>query len=508
MSGEDSNLLIEQRRKKLEALRAKGLDPYPTSPAQPSHVAAALSAGHEKTSGPDLDATPVKASLAGRLMTIRLFGKAAFAHLQDRSGKLQVFFDQKGLGEKFDAFKELIDIGDIVFVEGVLFRTKTQELTLRVQSFKLLSKAVRPLPEKWHGLSDVETRYRQRYVDLIVNEEVRRTFRLRSQLTTWIREFFVSRDFFEVETPMMHTLASGARARPFVTHHNTLQMDLFMRIAPELYLKRLVVGGFDRVFEIGRNFRNEGISTQHNPEFTMLEFYWAYATYEDLMRLTEELLSGLAQKIAGQTKVKLGEGEIEFAAPYKRLTLAGAVAALPGFTEEAVKDFGAFSSVLEANGKKLDEKTRRRIFDPQEPEKNRTVLFEELVERTLIQPTFVTGFPAAVSPLARRTDGAPHLTDRFELFIAGREIANGFNELADPDDQKSRFEAQVAAKEAGDEEAMDYDADYIRALEYGLPPTAGEGIGIDRLVMLLTDSPSIRDVILFPLLRPEKTEGA
>lgn len=497
--------LLEQRRKKVEDLRAQGVDPFPASRGIPKDLAGDLCRHYADTPGAGLEEKPIEAALAGRLMSARLFGKAAFSHLQDRSGKIQLFFEEKTLGPAFEQYKKMLDIGDIVAVEGALFRTKTGELTVRVRSFRLLAKSVRPLPEKWHGLSDVETRYRRRYVDLIVNDEVREAFRLRSRIVTWIREFFTSRDFLEVETPMMQPLVSGARARPFTTHHNTLDLDLYLRIAPELYLKRLVVGGFERVFEIGRNFRNEGISTQHNPEFTMLEFYWAYATYEDLMSLTEELLSDLARKVSGgSTKIAHAEQNLDFAPPFGRITLSQAVDRLEGFSAKALHDIAAFSEVLAKNGKKMEGAAIRRLFDQGEPEKNRTVLFEECVERALVQPTFVTGYPAAVSPLARRSDSNPEITDRFELFIAGREIANGFNELADPDDQRARFEKQVEAKNAGDVEAMDFDADYIRALEHGLPPTAGQGIGIDRLVMLLTNSASIRDVILFPQLRPEK----
>ena len=367
-------------------------------------------------------------------------------------------------------------MGDFVYVKGPLFRTKTGELTIRAKEFQLACKAVQPLPEKWHGLTDVEIRYRQRYVDLIVNDEVRRAFEIRSKVTQGIREFFVRREFLEVETPMMHPIPGGAIAKPFITHHNKLNMELFLRVAPELYLKRLVVGGMERVFEIGRNFRNEGISTQHNPEFTMLEFYWAYATYEDLLELTETLLAELAQKILGNTEVEYQGEKLRFKAPFARYTM-----------KEAVEKFGNVkapqASVADLSGEKLAE------------------IFEAKVESQLIQPTFITGFPTVISPLARRNDKDPEITDRFELYIYGREIANGFNELNDPEDQAERFRKQVESLHGGNEEAMHFDADYIRALEYGMPPTAGEGIGIDRLVMLFTNSPSIRDVILFPQLK-------
>lgn len=466
----EENIYIEQRKRKVFELRQKGLNPYPQN-VKPAHTAGQIVKEYDVKSGPELEKLNNPCSIAGRVLFIRSFGKAAFVKLRDFTGQLQVYFEQQGLGvEVFDQFKQL-DVGDIIWVEGTLFRTKTNELTLKARAFKLAAKSIRPLPEKWHGLQDVEARYRQRYLDLIVNPKVRETFAIRSKVLNLIREFFLARDFFEVETPMMHPIPGGAAAKPFITHHNKLDMDLYLRIAPELYLKRLVVGGLERVFEIGRNFRNEGISTQHNPEFTMLEFYWAWANYEDLMKLTEELVQELARKIHGQTEVEYQGTKLNFKAPYPRLTMP-----------EAVQKF-AKKDPAKLNPEKM------------------LALFEKEVEPKLIQPTFVTQFPTVVSPLARRNDQNPDIADRFELFIYGREIANGFNELNDPEDQAARFRQQAEAKEKGDEEAMHYDADYVQALEVGFPPTAGEGIGIDRLVMLLTDSPSIRDVILFPQLK-------
>jgi lysyl-tRNA synthetase class 2 len=440
-------------------------------------------------------------TVAGRIVALNSFGKAAFIRVQDRSGAIQVHVKKDALGDAYEAFK-LCDLGDFVGIAGTAFRSKTGELSLSATKLIPLTKTFRPLPgkfakgdaaQKWldehvGALADTEQRYRQRYLDLLANPAVRDTFVKRSKLTQFIRNFLDARGYLEVETPMMHPLVTGAAARPFTTHHNTLDMKLFMRIAPELYLKRLVVGGFDRVYEINRNFRNEGISTRHNPEFTMLEFYEAYATYNDLMDLTEQMLSQAAVAVTGGTQVKYGEHEIDFKAPWKRLPMWQAV-------REKVP------SLTDPN----DVEAMRRLV-PEGAKMNRgeliAALFEHHVEATLIQPTFVTEFPVEISPLARRNDTDPSITDRFELFVVGREIANGFSELNDPIDQRQRFEAQVEAKAAGAQETMDYDADYIRALEHGLPPTAGEGIGIDRLAMLFTDSPSIRDVILFPLLKP------
>ena len=466
------NVYVQERRKNKDALQQAGIAPYPAAyQLKPTHTAAALHSQFRETDAAALEGAKEIYRLAGRIMTLRLFGKAGFLHLKDRTGKIQIFFEKHAFAEeKFKLFKAL-EVGDFITVSGPLFRTKTGELTLRAQDFELGCKALQPLPEKWHGLTDVETRYRQRYVDLMVNEEVLRTFQIRSQTVQLIREFFTAMEFLEVETPMMHSIPGGAVAKPFVTHHNKLDVDLFLRVAPELYLKRLVVGGMERVFEIGRNFRNEGISTQHNPEFTMLEFYYAYATYEDLMSLTETLLEQLATKILGSATVEYQGTKLQFKAPFARYTM-----------KEAVEKFA---------GVKADKLSGEKL----------TEIFEEKVEGKLIQPTFITSFPTIVSPLARRNDQDPEIADRFELFIMGREIANGFNELNDPDDQAERFRNQVESLHKGNEEAMHFDADYIRALEYGMPPTAGEGIGIDRLVMLLTNSPSIRDVILFPQLK-------
>jgi lysyl-tRNA synthetase class 2 len=486
---------IVARRKKLAELRALGCSGYPND-FRPRDLAGDLSAQYAGTSGADLDATPVKVALAGRLMAIRDFGKAAFAQLQDRAGRLQIYVTRAELGdEQFQVFRQL-DLGDIVGVEGRLFRTKTNELSVMVERLVYLAKALRPLPEKWHGLQDVELRYRQRSLDLLVNPEVQRVFERRARILQAIRVFFTDRGFLEVETPMMHPVAGGALARPFVTHHNTLDLDLFLRIAPELYLKRLVVGGLDRVFEINRSFRNEGVSTQHNPEFTMLEFYQAYATYEDLMATTEELFASLAESITGSVRVPYGEHEIDLTPPWRRVSLKDAVAEHAGIPRADVDDPGRLAALA---------RDRRIPIPPGAPHGKAVVeVFEKIVEERLIQPTFITGYPVEVSPLARLSDREPGIVDRFELFIAGRELANGFSELNDPEDQRQRFEEQLRARGSGDEEAHAMDEDYVRALEHGMPPTAGEGIGIDRLVMLLTNSPSIRDVILFPQMRPER----
>jgi lysyl-tRNA synthetase, class II len=440
--------------------------------------------------------TPVKVAVAGRVVMARLFGKAGFLKLRDRTGEIQIYCQKQHLSdEDFQVFK-LTDIGDIVSGEGTLFITKTGELTIQVDQFTIATKSLLPLPEKWHGLSDVETRYRQRYVDLIANPEVRTTFLTRAKIIDAIRAFFQSHDFLEVETPMMHPIPGGATARPFVTHHNTLDMDLFLRVAPELYLKRLVVGGLERVFEVNRNFRNEGISTQHNPEFTMLEWYQAYAVYTDLMAFIETCIAQLCDALFASTTVTYQETALNFAAPFARYTMREAVEQLGGVPAGVLDDAAQLAAFAQ-------EKKIHIAGKSPAPGIVLTRIFEELVEHQLMQPTYITAFPVEVSPLARRSDADPTVTDRFELFICGREIANGFSELNDPIDQAQRFQAQAAAKAAGDHEAMYFDADYIRALEHGMPPTAGAGIGIDRLVMLLTDAPSIRDVILFPQLRPE-----
>jgi len=490
----DTNQIIAERRAKLTALRTHG--PAFPNDFRRADLAADLHRAGDGRTNEDLEANPVSVCLAGRMMLKRVMGKASFATLQDMSGRIQIYVTNDVTGvELHDAFKHW-DLGDILGAEGTLFRTRTGELTVKVTGLRMLSKSLRPLPEKFHGLTDQEQKYRQRYVDLITNPDSRAVFVKRSQIVQAIREFYVGRGYLEVETPMMHPIPGGAAARPFVTHHNALEMELYLRIAPELYLKRLVVGGFEKVFEINRNFRNEGISTRHNPEFTMLEFYEAYQDYRYLMDLTEDLLRTVAQRVLGTTTVTYQGTAIDLGKPFDRLTMA-----------EAIHQYHPHHS--------LDDLAKpeylRRALDAFQVEVFPTdgvgllqlKLFEKTTEDKLIQPTFIVAHPTDVSPLARANDADPSITDRFELFITGREIANGFSELNDPEDQAARFAEQAKAKEAGDEEAMYFDADYLRALEYGLPPTAGEGIGIDRLVMLLTDSPSIRDVILFPHLRRE-----
>ena len=494
---DNDNQYVELRRGKAKELRDRGLNPYANG-VSPSHTAAEIHHIYDEKGAEDLEKLTESFSVAGRIMAIRAFGKAAFLQVKDRSGSLQVFVQKQSVPEELFALYKLMDVGDFAWFHGKLFRTKTNELTLASDDLKLVTKSVRPLPEKWHGLTDVETRYRQRYVDLIVNDDVKKTFVKRSETIRAIREFMVSRGFLEVETPMMHPIPGGAAAKPFVTHHNKLGMDLFLRIAPELYLKRLVVGGVERVFEINRNFRNEGISIQHNPEFTMMEFYQSFATYEDLMKLTEELVSHCAEKVLGKTSVSYQGVELNLAPPYRRMTMK----------ESLVEVGGVDPSVLTSREKALA--FARSLGDePKSKDEGLgailTEIFELTVEKKLIQPTFITQYPTEVSPLSRRNDADPDVVDRFELFIYGREIANAFSELNDPEDQAERFKKQVEALGRGDEEAMHYDEDYVTALEYGMPPAAGEGIGIDRLVMLLTDSPSIRDVILFPTLKKQNT---
>ena len=492
---EDSTI-IRQRREKIQALRQAGIEPFPNT-FTPQHRIAEILDRYGAASHVDLEALAETFSLAGRLVLVRQFGKATFFHFQDESGRLQGYIQRQEVGpEAYALFKQL-DLGDIVGFTGRLFRTKTNELTLAVQSFVLLTKSVRPLPEKYHGLSDVELRYRRRYVDLIVNPEVKDVFRTRSRIIRLLREFMDQRGFLEVETPMMQSIPGGAAARPFETYHNVLAMPLYLRIAPELYLKRLLVGGFHRVFEINRNFRNEGISTQHNPEFTMMEFYQAFATFEDLMRLTEAMFAGLMQNLNSANKILYQGQELDFTPPWRRLEMAESLTAVGGIPAEVVADPDALVALALAQGVALrpGEGYGRAMAK----------LFDLHVEPRLFQPTFITGFPIEISPLSRRNQNNPEIADRFELFIAGKEIANGFSELNDPEDQRQRFLKQVAAREAGNDEAHFMDEDYVRALEYGMPPAAGEGIGIDRLVMLLTDSASIRDVIFFPQLRPEGT---
>jgi lysyl-tRNA synthetase class 2 len=497
--GSKEQEIYAQRLEKAQKWREAGFNPYGNG-YRPQHQAADIHARHGQQSTEELEqAPPLTYDVAGRIVAVRSFGKAAFIKLRDRSGELQAHLKKDALGDAYELFK-LCDMGDFVAVQGTLFRSKTGELTLAAQRFVPLTKSLRPLPEKWHGLTDVEVRYRQRYLDLVSNPEVKQTFLKRNKLVRFIRDFLDARDYVEVETPMMHPLVSGAAARPFTTHHNALDIDLYMRIAPELYLKRLVVGGFERVYEINRNFRNEGISTRHNPEFTMLEFYQAYATYEDLMDLTEEMLSGAAKEVTGDTKVPYQGHILDFTRGWKRIPMTEAIREIvPSLSDKDMMDPDRLRHALLGT---THSEAERRAIETMHHGELVGALFEHHVEHTLVHPTFITHFPTAVSPLARRNEQNPELTDRFELFVAGREIANAFSELNDPLDQKERFLAQLEAKQRGQQETMDYDEDYIRALEHGMPPTAGEGIGIDRLAMLFTDAASIRDVILFPLLKP------
>ena len=492
---EEFNEQRTQRITKLKTLREMGIQPYGTR-FDLTHNIEQILTDHSGKPQDELDQNRIHCRIAGRIVALRRFGKAAFASLQDGAHRLQVYLKKDVLGDNGFHLSQELDLGDWIGVEGHLFRTKTNELTLEVQKLTFLSKGLRPLPEKWHGLTDIETRYRQRYVDLIANPEVHKIFETRSRLIAGIRNYFTEQGFLEVETPMMQPIPGGATARPFVTHHNALNTDLYLRIAPELYLKRLIVGGFRRVFEINRSFRNEGLSTRHNPEFTMLEFYQAYADYNDLMALTEDLFSKLAKDICGTTVLEYQGQNINLTPPWRRL---------PYF--EAVLEYNQLDrSILENREAAEGAAKQLRVEVP----KGTThvgilnLIFEETVESKLIQPTFITDYPTEISPLSRRKDSDPSLTDRFELFIGTRELANGFSELNDPIDQRQRFEEQVAQREAGDDEAHYLDEDFVRALEYGMPPTAGEGIGIDRLVMLFTNQASIRDVILFPQLRPEK----
>ena len=486
---------VEVRRQKLARLRDAGHKVYPND-FQPNHTTADVLSKFNECSEEDLPSVAKDIFLAGRIMGIRKFGKASFFHLQDRRGRLQIYARKDRLGDASYALFQSFDVGDIVGVSGHLFRTKTKELTLEAESVRLLAKCLRPLPEKWHGLADVEARYRQRYVDLMVNPQVRDVFEKRSRIVRLVRKFFEERDFLEVETPMMQAIFGGAAARPFTTHHNALDLELFLRIAPELFLKRLVVGGIERVFELNRNFRNEGISVRHNPEFTMLEFYQAYATFEDLMRLTEELFVSLASEVAGTLQIPYGEHVIDLEPPWRRMTIPEAIAIHGGTDAEQIANLSGLQSFARSQGLQVDSNA---------PYGNLLVeVFEEVAEAKIIQPTFIAGYPIEVSPLARKNDNNPTLVDRFELFIAGRELANAFSELNDPADQRQRFVDQMEARAAGDDTASPIDEDYLRALEYAMPPAAGEGIGIDRLVMLFTNSASIRDVILFPLLRPQR----
>ena len=492
---EDENKLIAERRGKLNELRENG-NAFPND-FRRNVVAGELHAKFDALDKAAIDdAEPVRVKVAGRMMLKRVMGKASFATIQDMSGRIQIYVQGKMLPEGcYDEFKKW-DIGDIIGVEGVMFRTQKGELSIKADEIRLLTKSLRPLPDKFHGLEDQETRYRQRYVDLIMNDPTRKTFLIRSQCVSFIRRFLEKKGFLEVETPMMQAIPGGATARPFTTQHNALDMELFLRIAPELYLKRLVVGGFEKVFEINRNFRNEGLSTRHNPEFTMLEFYEAYADYNDLMDITEEMLRGLAQKVLGSTTVPYQGDEYDFGKPFTRMTVTESILYHnPALKPEQLATLDEARKVAEA----LDIPLKASYGLG----KVQIEIFEKTVEHNLKDPTFITAYPTEVSPLARRNDHNPLVTDRFEFFVGGRELANGFSELNDAEDQAERFRMQVAEKEAGDDEAMHFDEDYIVALEHGLPPTAGEGIGIDRLVMLLTDSPSIRDVLLFPHMRKQ-----
>jgi len=491
---QDENHVIAERREKLKAIRAAGVA-FPND-FKPEHIAADLHQQYGTLENEALEGMAVTVKIAGRMMLKRVMGKASFATVQDRSGRVQLFISKDNIGEEiYESFKHW-DLGDILAAVGVVFKTKTGELSIKVTELRLLTKSLRPLPEKFHGLADQEIKYRQRYVDMIVSEETRNTFKARSKIVAAIRTFMLENEFLEVETPMLHPIPGGASAKPFVTHHNALDMQMTLRIAPELYLKRLIVGGFERVFEVNRNFRNEGVSVRHNPEFTMMEFYATYTDYKWLMDYTENCIRAAALAACGTATLQYQDRELDFSKPFQRLTIVGAINKYaPSYSAEQLADVAFIRQELLKFGVKA--------FDYAGLGALQLALFEETAESQLWEPTYIIDYPIEVSPLARASDENPEITERFELFIAGREIANGFSELNDAEDQAARFHAQVAAKEAGDDEAMYYDADFIRALEYGMPPTGGCGIGIDRLVMLLTDSPSIRDVILFPHMRKE-----
>jgi lysyl-tRNA synthetase class 2 len=491
---QDESAEINERRGKLALLRAEQKVVFPNH-FKRDVVAAYLHEHYAQKTKEQLSTETHIYAVAGRIMLKRVMGKASFITLQDMSGRIQIYLRQDELGSIYDAFKHW-DLGDIVGVKGKVFRTQAGELSIHASELVLLTKALRPLPDKFHGLADQELRYRKRYVDLVMNESTRKVFAIRSKIIAGIREFLLARNYLEVETPMMHVIPGGAAAKPFATHHHALDLPMYLRIAPELYLKRLVVGGFEKVFEINRNFRNEGLSTRHNPEFTMIEFYEAYADYRDLMCLTEELLPWLAQKVLGTTKVTYQNQEYDLSQPFNKLTVLEAI------THYAPEIDRADLEQLDS-ARVVAKKLGIELLPQVGLGKVQIEIFEKVAEHRLLAPTFITEYPAEVSPLARRNDVNPFITDRFEFFIAGRELANGFSELNDPEDQAQRFREQMLAKKSGDDEAMFYDADYVEALEYGLPPTAGEGIGIDRLVMFFTDSPSIRDVILFPHMRPQ-----
>jgi lysyl-tRNA synthetase class 2 len=493
MSDNDENHLIAERRAKLAKLRERGIA-FPND-FRRNALAADLLLAYGQKSAEALDAAAIRVSVAGRMRRKAVFGKASFAGLEDSSGAIQIFLQKSALGDSYDEFKSW-DVGDVIGAEGVLFRTKTNELSVRAEKIVLLTKSLRPLPDKWHGIADTEMRYRRRYVDLIMNEESRRVFEMRTAIVRYLRAFLDSRGFLEVETPMLHPIPGGAAARPFKTHHNALDLGMYLRIAPELYLKRLTVGGFERVYEINRNFRNEGVSTQHNPEFTMLELYQAYADYKDLMELIESLFQGLADTLIGSRKLLYQGTEFDLSGSFARMSIEDIILSNnPDLDPMSLRDAAYLRRVCD--------QMRIPYKADDGPGKLQIEIFEKTGEHTLIQPTFAYAYPAEVSPLSRRNDQDPFITDRWEFFIGGRELANGFSELNDAEDQAQRFKDQVARKDAGDEEAMYYDADYVRALEYGMPPTAGLGLGVDRLVMLYTNSPSIRDVLLFPHMRPE-----
>lgn len=493
----DWNEQIAVRFEKTKKMREAGLNPFRNG-LNPKCTTEELHRKYGELSKEQLESTTYETSVAGRVMAIRDFGKGGFIRLQDRKGQIQIFLSKDLLGPQFDLYKNWTDLGDVIYIEGKMFRTKTNELSVQASRFEFLTKALRPLPEKFHGLADVELRYRNRSVDLVMNPEVKTTFIRRTKIISSIRKFFDERDFLEVDTPMLHTVAGGAAARPFKTHHNALDMELHMRIAPELHLKRLIVGGFERVYEMNRLFRNEGISVKHNPEFTTIEFYWAYATYDDLMSITEELFQYLAQEVLGSLKFEYQGTAIDFSGPWQRLSVKESIAKYSSFKDQSkMDDRNAITAYLGSKKIPHDSKWSTGAL--------LMAIFDAEVEANLIQPTFITHYPTDVSPLSRRNEKDPSIVDRFELFIYGREMANAFSELNDPVDQRERFEIQAAAKAAGDEEACDIDEDFLTALEHGMPPTAGEGIGIDRLVMLLTNSASIRDVILFPHMRPQRT---
>lgn len=495
------NQYIQERIKKADKLREEGFNPYPVGIEKGTPSKEFLDENRDLLERPEGEriAQDRNYRLTGRLKFIRIMGKAAFAKLEDAQGIVQIYYNRDDLPEGYyNKIKKLIEVGDIVEAEGFPFVTRTGEITLHCTSLKIVSKAISPLPEKFHGLQDAELRYRQRYLDMIMNSEVKDTFILRSRIVSLVRSFFEQKGFLEVETPMMHPIPGGANARPFITHHNALGVDRYLRIAPELYLKRLIVGGMEAVFEINRNFRNEGMDHTHNPEFTMIEYYWAYHTYEDLMNLTEELFSYIFESLGLSKVLTYGDLEIDFNSPFKRVSYLDAIAEIGEVPKEVISDKQKAIDYLKANGIEVDKNLSLGYLQAE--------LFDAFVEDKLINPTFVVDFPVEISPLARRSDKNPQIAERFELFIAGKEIANGFNELNDPLDQYERFKMQVKAKEVtGDDEAMHMDLDFVRALSYAMPPTAGEGIGIDRLVMLLTNQHSIKDVILFPAMRPEKS---